>query len=511
MTDYNIITYESVSNCDSHPERLALLGRLFGMTTPDPRQCRVLELGCGTGGNLIPMAWRNPQNTYLGVELAQTQVDMGCRMIAQLQLKNITIVCRDILEFQIENAAFDYIIVHGVYSWVPAVVRERILALCQQYLSPQGVAYISYNTLPGWRMRGMLRDMLQFHSRGLEDQHLKLRHAREFLQSLSVALTHQKTPYAEFLKKEVAYLEKAHDSYLYHEYLEINNEACFFTDFIQDCSRHQLRYLCDSELHAMFPSSLGAEVALHCEQLGEQYQGIVNTEQFLDFVRNRTFRQSLLCHADCPVDYEIDLDKLLEFAVYADLKPPPDLHGEGPAVQKFSDQKGLIFEVNHALSQAVLAQLYAAYPAAMMLRQLLEKARLALPENDGDHAGEEIPLCLHELFNLFANQALAFTLSPVSLSQPNLEFPKINALAQAEIPFGRLTTYRHDTLTLDEFSTRLLRYMDGHHHCDQIVNKLVADIAAGHLQGLGTSDQHIAANCERLIYLFARQGILEPV
>lgn len=507
MTDYNIITYESVSNSDSHPERLALLGRLLGLSTPDPQQCRVLELGCGTGGNLIPMAWRNPQNSYLGVELAQTQVDMGRRMMTQLQIKNMTIVCQDILEFQAEPASFDYIIAHGVYSWVPAVVRERILALCQQYLSPQGVAYISYNTLPGWRMRGMLRDMLQFHNRGLEDQHLKLRHAREFLQSLGAALNHQKTPYAEFLKKEVAYLDKAHDSYLYHEYLEINNDAFFFTDFIQDCRHHQLRYLCDSELHAMFPSSLGAEVAQHCEQLGEQYQGIVNTEQYLDFVRNRTFRQSLLCHADCPVDYEIDLDKLLEYAVYADLKPPTEVRRDFPAAQNFSDQKGLIFAVNHALSQAMLALLYEEYPAAVGLQQLLEKAQLALPKNDRNY-GEEIQLCLHELFNLFANQALALTLSPACVPKPSLAFPKINALAQAEAPFGRLTTYRHETLTLDEFSSRLLQYMDGQHHYDQIVKNLVEDITAGQLQEYSTSNNNVAANCQRLIQLFARQGIL---
>lgn len=64
---------------------------------------------------------------------------------------------------------FDYILTHGVYSWVPPAVQEKILRLCASNLTEHGVAYVSYNVNPGWSMRGMLRDMMCYHASRFED------------------------------------------------------------------------------------------------------------------------------------------------------------------------------------------------------------------------------------------------------------------------------------------------------------------------------------------------------
>ncbi len=162
---YDELPYESTPFTETHPENLAVLGRLFGLQTPEPAHCRLLELGCASGGNLIPLAWRLPQAHFLGLELSRRQVEDGQALARSLALENIEIRHQDILSAGTELGEFDYIIAHGIFSWVPEKVRDKILPICSRHLSPSGLAYINYNTLPGWRMRGMVRDMLRFHTR----------------------------------------------------------------------------------------------------------------------------------------------------------------------------------------------------------------------------------------------------------------------------------------------------------------------------------------------------------
>ncbi|MES9961726.1 MAG: class I SAM-dependent methyltransferase, partial [Sedimenticola sp.] len=157
---YDAIPYESTPIPDTHPGHLACLARLYGIDSAPPSNCKVLEFGCASGGNLIPMAARLPDSYFLGIELSPEQAREGAARIAELGLTNCEIRQADILDLQDDGLRFDYIITHGVYSWSPPEVRKRIMELSSQLLSPRGVAYISYNSYPGWRMRGMLRDIL---------------------------------------------------------------------------------------------------------------------------------------------------------------------------------------------------------------------------------------------------------------------------------------------------------------------------------------------------------------
>jgi cyclopropane fatty-acyl-phospholipid synthase-like methyltransferase len=143
---------------------MATLAALFGMEPVDINQAQILELGCAAGSNLIPMATQLPGATFVGVEGAARQVAVGQQLVEDLQLGNVTLHHKDILDIDPAFGVFDYIVVHGVYSWVQDAVQEKILSICKQNLSPQGVAYVSYNTYPGWRMRGMLRDMMMYHT-----------------------------------------------------------------------------------------------------------------------------------------------------------------------------------------------------------------------------------------------------------------------------------------------------------------------------------------------------------
>jgi SAM-dependent methyltransferase len=185
---YDAIPYESTPLPDTHPGHLACLARLYGVEATPPTACRVLELGCASGGNLIPMAARLPGSRFLGIELSPLQAREGAARVAELGLTNCEIRQADLLDLQDEGLRFDYIVTHGVYSWSPPEVRARIMDLSSQLLGPRGIAYISYNSYPGWRMRGMLRDMLLHRVRDIQAPLERLHAAREYLDFLEAGL-----------------------------------------------------------------------------------------------------------------------------------------------------------------------------------------------------------------------------------------------------------------------------------------------------------------------------------
>ena len=140
-----------------------MVARLFGLRPALPSQANVLELGCASGGNLIPLAARYPDATFLGIDFLTVQVSAAQRQIAALGLTNIRIEQGDITNFSVAEK-LNYIICHGVYSWGPEATRAAILRLCRDGLTNHGVAYISYNTYPGWRLRQVVREAMLFHA-----------------------------------------------------------------------------------------------------------------------------------------------------------------------------------------------------------------------------------------------------------------------------------------------------------------------------------------------------------
>ncbi|MEX1042790.1 MAG: class I SAM-dependent methyltransferase, partial [Pirellulaceae bacterium] len=166
---YDVVPYPSHPFRQTHPEKLAAVGQLFGLKPAPIEKCRVLEIGCAGGGNLIPMADALPESQFMGVDLSQKQIESGQKSIEAIGLTNIELKHLNCTEIDDSFGKFDYIICHGVFSWVPREVQDRIMAVCRDNLQEQGVAFISYNTYPGWHMRGMIRDMMQYHVRNFED------------------------------------------------------------------------------------------------------------------------------------------------------------------------------------------------------------------------------------------------------------------------------------------------------------------------------------------------------
>ena len=172
-TSYEELPYASQAFAETHPDHLASLARLYGLTPPPVERCRVLELGCAAGGNLIPMAVSLPGSHCVGVDLSRRQIAEGQATVAALGLRNVSLEVLSLADIGSSFGKFDFIVAHGIYSWVEEALREKILAICSQNLSPDGIAVVSYNTHPGWRARSMVREMMAYHIRREVDPEMR--------------------------------------------------------------------------------------------------------------------------------------------------------------------------------------------------------------------------------------------------------------------------------------------------------------------------------------------------
>lgn len=294
QTTYALKPYKTVARKECDPNRLGAIAQLYGLETAPPSSCRVAELGCGSGGNLIPLAERYPQSFFIGIDSAETHVADARGRSEALKLTNIEWICADIRSYNLDPASFDYILAHGLYSWVADDVRARILHLCKRSLSPHGVALVSYNTLPGWRQRGAARDIMQVGARmaGGLDPDEQLKAAVRMLQIVSSSRPEHGDLYGSYLREMLARFGGSESSYLFHEFLEEHNDPCLFSDFMKRASAEGLQFVAEAKVSLMSSDDLNGDVQA---LLAEQGSDIIAREQILDLCRNRMFRETILC------------------------------------------------------------------------------------------------------------------------------------------------------------------------------------------------------------------------
>jgi SAM-dependent methyltransferase len=514
MTDYAEVPYESLPVPESHPGRLEALGWLFGLSPPDHRTSRVLELGCGDGGNLVPMAAYLSQGRFLGIDLYANQVADGNALIDAAGLGNVVLEQGDIAALDPERLGrFDYVICHGVYSWVPEAVRERILALCAAVLEPDGIAYVSYNTLPGWRMRGMLRDMLCHVARGLDSASERLAAMRRLFDRLERALPGLDALSARYLLAEIRRLRSRPAGYLVHEFLEPENQALLYAEFVAKAAGAGLRCVCDADLSTRYPELVGEAVA---EALAD-IRDPVEREQQLDFVVNRNFRRSLLCRGDARPAPEPRLDRLEDMQFASDLCPPRKLDLRRARAAPFARRDGTTVDVVHPLTKAAVLCLERCHPGSLGYGELHAAARQEVRGAGGGALADEGAHLLPELFALAVRGAIELLRRPRPPAAAVVGRPVASALARAQFAAGRheLATQQHKALALDPFAWRLFGLLDGTRTVKEVVGQLQTEVAEGRLavEGVapGRAGTLVEGNVRRLVTVFAGAGLLEEI
>jgi SAM-dependent methyltransferase len=294
-TSYDSVPYESKSFVETHPDHLATMAILFGLEPPDIDRCRVLELGCSHGSNLIPMAAALPGSTFVGIDLSTAQIAEGQKAAGAKGLTNIQLKVMNILDVDANFGQFDYIVCHGVFSWVPPAVQDKIFNICATRLTPNGIAYVSYNAYPGWYIKKMVRDMIYYHACQFGEPLEQIRQARSFVEYLAHhVLPESSSSYVGNLHTAAVVMREQSDSFIAHEFLDDFVQPVFFHEFVARAAGQKLRYFADARIPPMYTAGLSPEAV---QILREMAPDPIRSEQYLDFLRRRSFRRSLLCHA----------------------------------------------------------------------------------------------------------------------------------------------------------------------------------------------------------------------
>lgn len=292
VRSYNDVPYTSSPDPARHPDRLATVATLLGLDVAPVATCRVLELACGDGANLVPIASTLPAATFVGFDIAARPIARAQRMIGELALANVRALELDLRDVPHDFGTFDYIIAHGLYSWVPADVRAHVMPLIARHLARNGVALVSYNAMPGSHLRSVVWDMLKYHTRSLDDKAAKVKAARELLKLVATPVADD-TPGELAMRAQVRSAAEGSDASLAHDDLSEPNQAFYFHEFVDDAQRAGLTFLAEARLESM----LGAGIAPPVRQALGRLDRLAR-EQYVDFVVFRHFRESLLCHAD---------------------------------------------------------------------------------------------------------------------------------------------------------------------------------------------------------------------
>lgn len=299
QTIYSELGYKSMPFPYTTPATLEAYAALVGVSAPNPKTARVLELGATYGGNIISQALFNPNATFVGIELSQEQVEKGNEVIANAGLTNVSLIQSDIASIGSEIGTFDYIIAHGVYSWVDDGVKEALLRLIDEHLAEDGIAYISYNTYPGWHTMDEVRQLMMFSNRDKTqfNHKEKVLHGKtigSIVGSQILKYDNLKERNSKFLGALRSVMQKD-EYYVGHDHLEPNNDPVYFYQFNDHLEAHKLAYLCDADLTLSMVRSFDADIADTLDKLA--LNDHVAQEQYLDFMLDTTFRKSIICKA----------------------------------------------------------------------------------------------------------------------------------------------------------------------------------------------------------------------
>jgi methyltransferase-like protein len=455
-TAYDSVVYPGYASAQSHPDHLATYARLCGLDPAPVETCRVLEVACGDAANLLPMAITLPQAAFQGFDLASSSIERGRAIARELGLANLTLEHLDIDDAPARMGEFDFVIAHGFYSWVPQSGRDKLMAICRASLAPQGVAFISYNTLPGGHIRRMIREMMLFHVARAPDPETKTTQARALLSFLSKFKAGD-DEYQLILRKELERVLKYRPTHLYHDDLAPIFDCFYLHEFVAHAAEYDLQFLADMNSTFVHVEGLDAETA---RTLSGLEADPVIREQYLDFACCRRFRLTLLCHAGLPVVRQADpaiLESLLMSTSTAAVLSDADIRSEEEVV--FRGTQNTSLKTTNPMMKAALDALGSVWPERLSLNSVREQvaARLELPLNSVP--AEYLARGFMSAFGLRMLDLHAYM--PQLTSRPG-ERPKTSPLIRLQAGRGDVvTSLLHQAVKLEGQGERLLSLLDG--------------------------------------------------
>jgi SAM-dependent methyltransferase len=337
--------------------RLLGLAQLFGVRQLEaPREAlRVLDLGCASGVHLREQARRYPTVEFTGIDFARSEIDLGRKAITEEGLSNVELINSDLRTVEIQPGSFDLIVSHGIFSWVPDDVKERLLLLCRQGLRPTGVAAIAYLTYPGWKQREAIRELLMMRTHKKRSPDERVRESALLLRLLHASYSaHEQDVHAQSLKACVESMQKSPTNAFVHDDLGQVHDPCYFLQFAEWAAECGLQYLAESDLGTMSTQGLNESAEL---LLGELAPDFVETQQLIDFVVNRSGRSSILVRDDATLDRSLSMTLIRNLHFGTSWWNVTPLNADPEAEARFESNDGRGFEVDDPCIRWILSQL----------------------------------------------------------------------------------------------------------------------------------------------------------
>ena len=511
--DYNLLPYPSMPLAHTQPAHLAALGTLFGGSPPAVEQARVLELGCAGGGNIIPLAARFPRASFTGVDLSSRHIDDGRARVAELGLTNVELLRADLTTLELAERQFDYVICHGVFSWVPKSTQDAILRLCRQTLAPNGMATISYNVLPGWHLRMAIRDLCLRYA-GTEGTPLRrVARARAALEHIA-ATTDETEPYGLLLRTEARRLKQVPASYILGEFLAPDNAPCYVKDFIGRAEQADLDYLCEVDLSAAVPHTLEPEVRNRITAFTATNRP--DLEQDIDFLTGRLFRRSVLMRRQ-PADHPRAGPRSSQLQALHIASPVRlDATRSNDDFSVFTDNRGRPISIREPAIRQAIEGLEQAYPGTLSLHDLTACAGYP-PDSDIAARIREV------IFAMVLAGRASVSAIPLMVGSADDERPSVGQLARIEAASGQpwLTSLSHVGVPVQPILRILLPHLDGTHDRSALRERLASALLSRIVQVPELPADQASPSPEQLagvtghyvdlsLQFLARHGLLEP-
>ncbi len=421
-----------------------------------------------------------PGAHFVGVDLSQRQIETAQGQVRQLGLTNIEFRHDDILQIDESWGQFDYIICHGIFSWVPPEVQEKLLQVCKTNLSPQGVAYLSYNTYPGWHVAGVATDMMRYHAAQFDDPKQQVEEARGILK-FAAETSDENTTYGKLLRDEWKLLQTHdQDAYLFHDHLEQYNQPIYFWQFVKRVSRRGLQYLGDTCVPEMLLQNYPKPMQERLKSMP-----LIQQEQYLDLLRGRRFRKTLLCHEEVPLTRRLTAESFRPLYVsLASNSKTLKVEGEDEAMTVFRSGPARM-AVDDPLVKAAVFYLGDIFPEYVTYDQLrlaaIERCRQSASHTDSDGPISERLLSEALVRGFCAGMFDVCVHPPQCTSRPS-DKPTASALARMQAEGkGPVATLRHQPVQVDELGRYFIRRLDGRHDRNTLAAHLKQSIDSGEI------------------------------
>jgi methyltransferase-like protein len=295
------------------------------------------------------------------------------------------------------------------------------------------------------------------------------------------------------LSRELELLRDKQGYYLFHEYLEDVNEPLYFNQFAERAIRHGLQYLGEAEFSSMSASNFPPHVE---RMLHEVSDDTVRMEQYMDFVRNRMFRQTLLCHQDVTLERTVPPERIYEMFIASNARPSAEIDVRSREPATFQ-RPGSTMTTSEPLVKAAMLHLAEQRPRPVYFRELVNTARRCLSPGplilDAERVRREAEVIARPLLNCYATTHVDLSTHAVALAIEPPTFPWTPRLARFQaVSSNRVTNLWHRSVTVSDLQRHLLQWLDGNHDRAALVEQLNRRVNDGslivHEQGTAVSD-----------------------